>query len=327
MQVYLAFPLYTVSLSEITRGALELKRRIASMLFLLALMVNFSCGSKPPDEPIPLSVVATFLPLQVFAANVIGTRQGVVLDRLLPAQGIDPHNYSMSPKDVSKLWDADVVITNGFGFEAWLGDTINDIKTECLVITASDGITPIYYGKDSAENEAEHKGDINPHCWASPKSAIKMVENIRDGLIKADPAGAEIYKANAENYINRLKALDAQITEALAGRSKRGIVTFHNAFDYVARDYGLNIIAVIETHAGQQPSAGELAKLANLMKESDVRFVFAEPQYPAKVADVLAKETDAEVLILDPYASGEFSLDGYESIWQANLKNLAEALS
>jgi len=309
-----------------------LKHRFILILTIAAIALNFGCqgknakGRKVKVEAKPFNVVAIFLPLQVFTANVIGQREGVFLDRLLPASGIDPHNYSMSPQDVAKLYESDVIIINGFSFEQRFADTIGEIEDEALVVNASEGITPILYGE--SEDDPEHpKVDVNPHCWASPKTAITMVENIRNGLIKADPKGTEVYMANTANYIDRLKALDAQIALTLAGVPGRGIVTFHNAFDYFARDYGLDIIAVIETHPGQQPSAGELAKLANLIKESGVKVIFAEPQYPTEIADVLAKETGAEVLVLDPYGTGTFSLDGYELVWQANLKNLVKALS
>ena len=308
-------------------------KRLAILLVLSASLLIFNCSEKTEGAKVtagkkPLKVVASFLPIQVFAANVIGTRENVILDSLIPPQGIEPHEFSMTPKDVAKLHEADVVIINGFGFEGWLMETINEVGAESILITASNGVTPIYYsGENPGENKGGHKGDINPHCWASPKAAMKMVQNITKGLSIADPAGALEYAKNAEAYLAQLEALDAQITAAVAGAPNRGIVTFHDAFDYFARDYGVKIIAAIETHPGQEPSAGELAGLVKLIRETNIKVIFAEPQYPKEVAEVIAKETNAEVLILDPYETGTFSLDGYELAWQANLKNLVKALS
>ena len=158
--------------------------------------------------------------------------------------------------------------------------------------------------------------------------AIRIVTNIAAALASADPANAQKYKSNADLYTGRLKHLSEQMMAASVGFKAKKIVTQHAVFDYLARDLGLEVLAVIQEHPGQEPSAAEMMNLVKVIKQHRAAAIFTEPQYPAKIADVLAREVGITVAELDPVASGPENapLDHYEKTMRANLNALKRIL-
>jgi zinc transport system substrate-binding protein len=123
---------------------------------------------------------------------------------------------------------------------------------------------------------------------------------ICDASMRADPAGAEMYRANADRYIGELRALDKEIRDAVATFSTRKFIAFHAAWVYFARDYGLEQAAVIERSPGQEPSPAEIGEVVKTAKAIGAKAIFAEPQFPTKAAEVIAAESGARVLFLNP---------------------------
>jgi zinc transport system substrate-binding protein len=152
------------------------------------------------------------------------------------------------------------------------------------------------------------------------------VRNIAAGLAAADPAHAAEYRTNADAYIARLEALRRKMHAELDGLPNRRVVTMHEAFPYFAREFNLDIIGVIQREPGSDPSAGELAESVDAIRRSGVRAIFAEPQYPAKAADTIARETGATVYSLDPAVTGSADPDAYLKAMERNLDTLRRAL-
>jgi len=130
--------------------------------------------------------------------NIAGDRLKV--ETLLPAT-VDPHTFEPTPQDAVKITESQVLIVNGLGYETWLAKTLENIGGGRLVVTATDGLAP------NPDPSGEHPAG-DPHMWMNPLNTIHYVENIRDGLIQVDPAGKDIYTANADAYIAKLKSLD-----------------------------------------------------------------------------------------------------------------------
>jgi zinc transport system substrate-binding protein len=162
--------------------------------------------------------------------------------------------------------------------------------------------------------------------WISPTLHARQVRNIAEGLARCDPARAEGYRRNAEEYARKLEELGRRMQDALKNVPNRDIVTFHEAFPYFAREFGLNIVAVVEREPGSEPSARELAETIETVRAKGVKALFAEPQYPAKSADAIALETGAVVHTLDPVATGPISAGAYLDAMDRNLAVLQEAL-
>jgi zinc transport system substrate-binding protein len=291
-----------------------------SALMLAALAA--AGGSFPPAyaEQAPaasLRLVASFYPIYIEALNVVQGVPGVELINLAPPATGCLHDYQMTTADMVKLAGASALIVNGAGMESFL-DKVKTFAPGMRVIPASEGVTLIRNGQT---------GETNPHVWLSVTSAIRQVENIAAGLAALDPARAEAYRANARVYTLRLAELRERMHAALKGVRRRDIITFHEAFPYFAREFGLNVVAVIEREPGSEPSARELADTIRLVRRSGVKALFAEPQYPAASVRLIAGETGATVYKLDPAVTGPLEADAYLRIMETNCEVLKKALA
>ncbi|PJB30600.1 MAG: ABC transporter substrate-binding protein, partial [Deltaproteobacteria bacterium CG_4_9_14_3_um_filter_65_9] len=153
------------------------------------------------------------------------------------------------------------------------------------------------------------------------------VREIEKALSAARPVSARAFRRNADAFVSRLSALASEFEAAAKTFRRRDIVTFHNVFDYLARDLGLTVVGEIETSPGQEPSAGEIRTLSRTIRERKVPAVFSEPQYSPKLAEALAREAGVPVRVLDPVATGSPALTTYEDAMRRNLATLKEALS
>ena len=191
-------------------------------------------------------VIASFSILADMAKNIGGDRVDVAS---LVGAGGDAHVYTPTPADARKVAAAGLVIVNGLGFEGWLSRLIKSSNSKATVIVATKGITPRKQTSAAHDHNHSHKHhdheDADPHAWQSVANAKIYATNIRDALIAADPAGAEIYRANAAAYLARLDALDNEIREAVAKlpAERRRVISTHDAFGYFAERYGIEFIA------------------------------------------------------------------------------------
>jgi len=299
-----------------------------SRMILISLIISifFVSSVFSADQSKKLDVLCSFHPIYVFTQNITANSKNVTVECLLP-QNIGPHDYALTPGDMKKIAKADIFIINGLNVEEFLGKTINEANPKLKIIDTSKGIKliPTRGAEKEAEKE-EHHGAYNPHIWASPKSAIIQVQNIQKALSTVDPQNSALYKANADKYVAKLQAIVNDLTKSSKTFKNRKIVTFHDAFDYFARDFGLEIVGVIEVVPEQEPSAGELADMVKTVKSSGASAVFSEPQYQGKVAVVLAKEANVPVYQLDPVETGDDKPNAYEKAMQKNLEVLKKAL-
>ena len=283
---------------------------ILPMLFCLALP-----GYPAERSQKPLHVLCSFYPMYVMALNVVGDTPGVEVECLTePIVGC-LHDYQLTPGNLKTIATADVFIANGAGMETFINKALQQ-SPNLNVVEASKGIRLV-------DND-------NPHVWVSISGAIAETENIAQGLASADPEHAAAYAENASGYIRRLEKLRGEMHAALDPLKNRNIITFHEAFPYFASEFNLRIAGVVERAPGSEPSAGELAKTIELVRKSNVRALFAEPQYPAKSAEVIHRETGVPVSILDPAVTGPRepakARDSYLETMEANLKVLVNAL-
>jgi len=284
--------------------------------FFIAFMLAFAPSAGAAD---PLRVLTSFLPMEIFTRNVVGDTPGVTVESMLPASMGCPHDYALTPGDMKKIASADLFVANGFGMEEFLGEPVRRANPKIRVVESARAVLPIH---------GEHgRGEINPHTWVSPRNAILQVREIEKALSAARPVSANAFRRNADSYVFRLSALAAEFEAAAKTFRRRNIVTFHNVFDYLARDLGLTVVGEIETAPGQEPSAGEIRKLSRTIRERKVPVVFSEPQYSPKLAEALAREAGVPVRVLDPVATGSPALTAYEDAMRRNLSTLKEALS
>jgi ABC-type Zn uptake system ZnuABC Zn-binding protein ZnuA len=155
-----------------------------------------------------------------------------------------------------------------------------------------------------------------------------IAKNIASRLSELDPANAAVYAKNAEEYSGRMLKLAEDYSTSVKTLESRRIVTQHGILDYLARDAGLEIIAVVQAHPGHDPAAAEMIAIIRKIRETKAGAVLVEPQYPAKIAGVLAKETGISIVSFDPVAGGpeNAGLDYYEKTMRANLQVLIKTI-
>ena len=259
-------------------------------------------------------VVTSFYPVYVATLNVTGGVPGVEVHNLTSPHIGCLHDYQLTAGDVRQLADADLLLANGAGMESFLGK-VQEQAPSLRVVEVSDGI-PLMDG--------------NAHVWVSFEGARQQVDNITSALVEAAPRQADAFRANAEKYKSALAALDEKMRTALAPYAGTPIVTFHEAFPYFARDFNLDLVGVIARESGAEPSARELADTIELVRTRRVKALFAEPQFPDKSVQVIARETGLKVYELDPVVTGPSepseARDAYLHAMEKNFAVLQEAL-
>jgi zinc/manganese transport system substrate-binding protein len=224
-------------------------------------------------------VVATTTQLADFARQVGGDR--VEVTQLLRAN-TDPHEYEPRPRDVEAVAGADLVLRSGGEVDGWMDGVLEQAGGSGTVVDAGAGRP---YAKDE------------PHWWHDPRNAEYAVARIRDALTRADGAGRARFARGAAAYLRRLRALDDGIARCMRSvpAARRKLVTDHDAFGAFAARYGIRVIgAVIPARTTQaQPSAGELSRLAAVIRRERVRAVFPEASVNPRLARAIARQTGA----------------------------------
>ncbi|MDA0163259.1 metal ABC transporter substrate-binding protein [Solirubrobacter ginsenosidimutans] len=264
--------------------------RIALTTLLLGLALA-ACGSEDPPgaaKERPLVAVTT-TQLGDIVREVAGT--DAQIHQLLQPNS-DPHEYEPRPADVQATAGAKLVVESGNLLDHWMGDVVKQAGGSPAVLTIAPDHTPF-----KLPGQAE-EGEFDPHWWHDPRNVEAAVTAIRDELTRVAPGNAQVYKANADAYLSKLKALDAGIAECMnqVPAAERKLVTSHDAFNYFTKRYGITVVgAVIPSQSTQaQPSAGEVAKLAALVRREHVKAVFPESSINPALAKTLARETGAK---------------------------------
>jgi len=305
------------------------------VISIVGSLSNFAQGATPTKGK--TEILTTFFPIYLFAKNITAGIENINVDMLLPSGYGCPHDYAISPDDIKKIHQADIIIMNGLGMEeflakAWPSGASNSGFSKshnAKTVVASDGLTPIrlrYYHEH--ENSSTSAHEYNPHVFASPKQADHMVKTITDSLVRFLPEFEKQLNSNGEEYRRKLDALSRMFEVSLQGLKNPKIVTVHEVFDYMARDYGFDIIDVIEKEPGEEPSAKELLSEIKEFRDNKIAALFSEPQYSARIVEVIGDELHLPVIKLDPVAQGPSDppLDYYERIMIQNLNALARAM-
>ena len=262
-------------------------------------------------------IVTSFYPMYVATINITQGVDGVTVTNMTKPQTGCLHDYQLMTEDMKTLEKADAFVINGAGMESFL-DKVVEQQKNLKIIDASKGIELL---KDDDEE--------NPHVWLSVTDAILQVKNIAEQLKAADPKHADAYEKNAAAYIKKLEALKAEMHAELDTVPNKDIVTFHEAFPYFAKEFGLNIISVVEREPGTEPTPAELQATIEQVKKLPVKVLFTEPQYSPSAAETIARETGAKIYTLDPVVTGEANdqaINAYIDTMKKNMETLKTAL-
>ena len=237
---------------------------------------------------------------------------------LLVPMGVDPHDWEPTIRDTERLQRANMIIINGIGYEHWI-DSLDTSGYQGIIVDTSDGILI-----DDEKHDDEKHGNLDPHIWLNPVYAQLQVKNIANALSNSDPENKKYYQSNAEIYITELDSLDSKIRNDLSN-CRTDFITFHNAFSYFSKEYGLTqhtIISSNDSHGEVTPKT--LENIISLAKELNIKVIFAEESTSIKTSQVIADEIGGKVLVLSPLEIT--STSNYISKMNQNLENLKEAL-
>jgi len=297
-------------------------RPLASLLAIAAIAAGCVSGTGAGASDSRLQVVTTTTVLADMVANVGGDL--VKATSLVPKNG-DVHTFEPRWSDIRTLAAAKLLVMNGLGLDDWLTKMISNV--------AAEGTPLIRLGVDLLPGvqllAGETSATENPHLWMDVKYAEMYVDRIATELKAVDPAHASGYDAGAAAYKQSLETLDAWVRAQIATipAANRKLVTFHNAFPYYAREYGIEIVGVAVGSPGQDPSAGYTAQLISTIKAAGVRAIFSEAQFPAKLVDQLASEAKCTVVAnLYDDALGDPPVSSYEELIRWDTNQLVMAL-
>jgi len=286
-------------------------RKAAAAVAGIVLLAG--CAVAPQKSTGRLRVVTTIGVLADWARQVGGDR--VEVTSLLSGNE-SPHTYEIRPADVKTVADARILFKVGLGMEEWLDPAIQNSGNKTLVVVdAATGLTDIVQGD-------EHDRSGNPHIWLDPEYAKVGIKNLVTELVRLDPKGESLYRKREAAYFVRLDSLSAAISAEFAGLRDRRLVTYHDAWPYFARRFGLDIIATVEPIPGKEPSARELARLVDLIRREHIKVITTEPQLPSVLPNMLASETGVKVVVLNPLECE----GGYVAAMGASAEALVDAL-
>lgn len=291
-------------------------------LFALALALFAATAPACAQDKVP--VIATFSILGDLVKNVGGDR--IEVTTLVGPNG-DAHVYVPTPSDVKKVAIAKVAFVNGLGFEGWMTRLVKASGTKAPTVTVTKGI------KSRKMEEAGHSHQAtDPHAWQSVANTKIYVANIRDGLAAADPAGKGTYEANANAYLAKLDALEAEVKDAIAKipAERRRIITSHDAFGYFSVAYGIKFISPGGVSTESAPSAKDVAKIITQIKKQKIPAVFMENIADARMMEQIAKESGAKIggrLFSDGLSDDERPAPNYIEMMRNNIHQLAIALT
>jgi zinc transport system substrate-binding protein len=268
-------------------------------LFGLALLSFAVTGRAAPR------VVVSIAPLHSLAAGVM---QGVAKPTLLVETNSSPHQYMLKPSQMLSLQHADLVVWVGESVESFLPRVIGSLpdKVQVMELSRIPTMTVLLArsgGVWEAEGLGEHEhshGDIDGHLWLDPHNASLIVRELVERLSLMDPAHETQYRANGARLQQRLDKLDASLRKTLAPLHKKPFLVFHDAYQYLERRYGLDAVGAILVDPGRKPGARRLAEIRERVKAQHVKCVFSEPQFPAKLMQVVMEGMDIKHATLDP---------------------------
>jgi ABC-type Zn uptake system ZnuABC Zn-binding protein ZnuA len=324
---------------------------IASLLAFSVILLGCAAPAATPatESGSRLNILATTTIVADVVRN-IGVEK-INLTVLLPT-GVDPHSFQPAPQDIAKMADADLIFANGAGLEEFLTPMIESANAVEKVIYVSEGIELLELAEGeehsdehsqeaemlssthtAEESEHHHHEGGDPHVWFDPNNVMIWTNNITQALIKMDPANAESYQKNSENYLTELKALDEWIRQQVSSipAENRKLVTDHQVFTYFAERYGFfqegAVIPGYSTVA--EPSAQEIAALEDIIRQQGVKAIFVGSSVNPALSRRVAEDTDVQLITI---FTGSLSAPGggadtYLEFMRYNVNAIVQALS
>jgi len=293
-------------------------KKITILLLSLLLTTLMTASSYAAEK---FKVVTTFTVIADMAKNVAGDAAEVTS---ITKPGAEIHEYQPTPGDIKRAQGAQLIMANGLNLELWFQRFYQHLDGVPEVIVSA-GIKPMGIG------EGPYNGKPNPHAWMSPDNALIYVDNIRDALVKYDPAHADTYRQNAAAYKQKITAALDPLRQQIADipEDKRWMVTSEGAFSYLARDLGMKELYLWPINADQQGTPQQVRKVIDQVKKNAIPAVFSESTVSDKPARQVARETGAHyggVLYVDSLSNAQGPVPTYLDLLRVTTETLVQGI-
>jgi zinc/manganese transport system substrate-binding protein len=268
-----------------------------------------------------LNVVTSFTVLADMAKQVGG--EHVTVKSLVGPDG-DPHSFEPSPQDSVALSKADVVIVSGLGMEGWMDRLVSASGYKGKVIVASEGISTRKMVDDG-------KQITDPHAWNSAENGAIYAQNITKALVAADPQDATAITDSGSEYVTRLKLLDswAKTRFEAIPKSKRKVLTSHDAFGYFGQEYGVTFLAPVGFSTEAEANASDVAGLIKQLKSQQIKTYFIENQTDPRLVKQIASASGAQPggeLYPEALSAANGPASTYEMAFKHNVDTIANSM-
>lgn len=277
-----------------------------------AVLLPLALSSCSETEPSGIRVTASFYPVYIIAENVVGEVPGIDLRSMAQPQTGCLHDYQLTTADMRSLEDTDLFIVNGGGMESFLDNALK-LFPELDVIDTSAGVTSLE-GHDHGHTDHDH-GE-NSHYWMYPENAVVQAENICGALSEICPEYADEFRQNTDAFKESVSGIETFDGKGIS------VCVFNEAFEYLHLSYGFDVAAVVEMDENETPSAKELAEIITEINEGGIDLLIAADDASKTVADTIARETGAGVVVLDPVLTGDPVPERYTEAMNENARIL-----
>ena len=296
-------------------------RLLAAVFICLSAAVLPALASAAEGKRLRIGI--TLHPYYSYVSNIVGDRAEVV--PLIPA-GFNPHAYEPRAEDIKRIGGLDVVVLNGVGHDDFAERMIAASEKPGMALIEANAGVPLLAATGQAARGAGKV--VNPHTFLSISASIAQVNTIARELGKLDPDNAKAYRQNARAYGKRLRTLRAQALAQLS--QERGaelrVATIHGAYDYLLREFGLEVTAVVEPAHGIEPSPSQLKKTIDQLRKLDVQVIFSEMDFPSTYVETIQRESGVRLYPLTHISYGEYTPRKYEEEMTRNLDTVVRAI-
>ncbi|MGA2680937.1 MAG: zinc ABC transporter substrate-binding protein [Candidatus Bathyarchaeia archaeon] len=286
-----------------------------------ALSLTNNAGTPSSSK---LKVVATFYPLYDFAQNIGGDKVSV---SILVPETVDVHDFEPTPSSIFEVSSANVLIYNGAGLEPWIQQVINAAGNSKLIeVDTSQGIHILPVPAEFQKNNET----VDPHLWLDPVNAKQQVNNILQGLIKADPTDSQYFTQNAQTYDAQLDNLNALAINATTNTPTKIFITFHEAFAYFANQYNVTQLPISGPFE-EEPTPSDIQNVITAINQHHLKYVGYESLENPAISQSISSQTNASLIQMNPIegltTQEKAAGDNYISLMKQDIANIHTALS
>lgn len=299
-------------------GGIKVNKKLLIMFGIAVILVvvagAFSNVQTKNDNE-KVYITTSFYPMYIATINLTEGIEQIEVNNLTQKSTGCVHDYTLTPEEMVKLSTTDLFVVNGSGMEAFLDKVVSNYPN-LNVLDTSKGVSVIF--------EEEH--GVNPHTFVSIEQYVLQIKNLQEGLNKRFPEYTSRINQNAEHYLKMLEELLQKAHSALDKFEGINVIALHESYEYFAKDFGINVVQVIEEEEGVSASASEIAKIISNIEKQDITCIVIDKDSSTNIVEMINQETSVPLVEFDTTIYGEFVNNSYISAMYKNIDNILNVL-